>query len=252
VEPPAKSDGGLFTAAKRVRSFEDIVTQIREAIIDGRLAPGKRLPGERELSAIFGVSRSTLRESLRMLEAIGVIEIRPGTHGGVVVTGPGEDQVGSALGALIRFRGATAAELAEFRTGFEGENAQLAAERADDEDLAELDAIAQRFAANAAVQETPWRTLAEVDLAFHEAVARASKNQVRVAIMLGISQAFYAASSALSPLASPKVRKTIVRELNQISAAIRDRDASLARSRMRRHVHKFAELERKVSEGQIG
>jgi GntR family transcriptional repressor for pyruvate dehydrogenase complex len=250
LKPPPQSDGALFTAARRVRSFEDIVTQIREAIIDGRLTTGERLPGERDLCRIFGVSRSTLRESLRMLEAVGVIEIRPGAHGGVMVTGPGEDQVGSALGALIRFRGATAAELAEFRTGFEGENAHLAAQRADDEDIAQLDGLVERFAAAVAVPETPWRTLAELDLAFHEAMARASKNQVRLAIMLGISQAFYAASSALSPLASPKVRKTIARELELIAQAVRQRNANLARSRMRRHVHKFAELERKVSEGQ--
>ena len=60
-----------FDKARRVRSFDDVVEQLREAIYSGRIRPGERLPGERQLSEEFGVGRPTLREALRSLEAVG-------------------------------------------------------------------------------------------------------------------------------------------------------------------------------------
>jgi GntR family transcriptional repressor for pyruvate dehydrogenase complex len=234
----------LFTEAKRVRSFDDIVAQIRDRVISGQLQSGERLPSERDLCRIFGVSRATLREGLRTLEAVGVVEIRPGSHGGVFAAEPDAGQVASALEALIRFRGATAHDLAEFRTTFEAESAYWAAIRADRNDIDELDRIVREFDAQARDPNLPWQPLSRLDLAFHETIARTSKNQVRVAIMLGISRPFYRASSSLEPLASPKVRKAIARELALITEAIRQHDSALARSRMLRHVKKYSELER--------
>src|SRR3954462_2959257 len=91
--PPAT----LFTEVKRTRSSDDVVDQIRTAIISGQLKTGDRLPNERDLCGIFGVSRATLREGLRTLEALGAIEIRPGAAGGIFAAEPQADQVGAAL-----------------------------------------------------------------------------------------------------------------------------------------------------------
>ena len=110
---PAGAASGLFTEVKRTRSSDDVVTQIRDAIIAGRLKTGDRLPNERELCRVFGVGRSTLREGLRTLEALGVIDIRPGAAGGIFTSEPQADHLGSALEALLRFRHATVQELAE-------------------------------------------------------------------------------------------------------------------------------------------
>src|SRR3954471_9329941 len=74
-----------FVPAQRVRSFDHIVGQIRDAISSGGILPGERLPSERDLGVAFGVSRTTLREALRALEAQGVIEIRTGSRGGAFV-----------------------------------------------------------------------------------------------------------------------------------------------------------------------
>jgi DNA-binding FadR family transcriptional regulator len=76
---------------------------------------------------MFEVSRPTLREALRTLEVLGILDIRPGRSGGIFVSEPDGGSVGSALAALIRVRGATAAELDEFRSSFEGETAAWAA-----------------------------------------------------------------------------------------------------------------------------
>src|SRR3977135_4221077 len=93
-----------FVPAQRVRSFDHIVDQIRDAISSGGITPGERLPSERDLGATFGVSRTTLREALRALEAQGVLEIRTGSRGGAFVAEPSADLVAGALGNLLRFR----------------------------------------------------------------------------------------------------------------------------------------------------
>ena len=75
----------LFRAAKQNRIFQDVVEQIQEAIIEGHLKVGDRLPPERELKEMLQTSRSTLREALRVLEQKGLIEIKLGMGGGAVV-----------------------------------------------------------------------------------------------------------------------------------------------------------------------
>jgi GntR family transcriptional regulator, transcriptional repressor for pyruvate dehydrogenase complex len=241
----------LFTEARGIRSSDEIVAQIRDAVLSDRLTAGDRLPNERDLCVTFGVSRGTLREGLRTLEALGVIEIRPGSAGGIFVAKPDGYHVGSALEALLRYRKVTVDELAEFRVSFESETARLAARRADEHDLEHLDAIADRFLA-AARADVPWPTLVDLDISFHEGLAAATKNQVRVAIMLGIHWALQQASISIADYASPAMRRKIGLELKSIAAAVRAGDARLAAGRMRRHVKKFSELERQVSAARDG
>src|SRR6185503_13978926 len=123
---------------RRSRSFDDVLEQLREAILSGRIRPGDRLPGERQLCESFGVGRPTLREALRSLEAVGLIEVRPGKGGGSYAATPAASTVGDALAALVNLRGASLEDLAEFRVDFESENASWAARRADAADLTAL------------------------------------------------------------------------------------------------------------------
>ncbi|HZU16950.1 MAG TPA: GntR family transcriptional regulator, partial [Candidatus Dormibacteraeota bacterium] len=87
--PPDAGDGDRrsgvsfeFTRVRPARVSNEVVAQIREAIFSGRYQPGDRLPTERELSRQFGVSRVTVRDALRALEAAGLIEVRVGGQGG--------------------------------------------------------------------------------------------------------------------------------------------------------------------------
>ena len=75
----------MFKKAKQNRVFQDVVEQIQDAIIKGKLKPGARLPAERELKDLFNTSRGTLREALRVLEQKGLIEIKLGVSGGAIV-----------------------------------------------------------------------------------------------------------------------------------------------------------------------
>ena len=80
--------------------------QIRQAIVSGELQPGDRLPAQRQLAETFGVGRTTLLASLRILEKSGLIVIRPGAKGGSYVTTPSIEQVGEALDLCLRRQGA--------------------------------------------------------------------------------------------------------------------------------------------------
>src|SRR3954451_3206199 len=131
----------LFSEVKRTRSSDDVVSQIRNAVVAGELKRGDRLPSERDLCQLFAVSRATLREGLRTLEALGAIEIRPGAAGGIFVWVPQREQVGAARDALLRFSRATARELAEFRVSFESETARWAAQLADRDDVTRLQGL---------------------------------------------------------------------------------------------------------------
>lgn len=249
---PARKAPGAFTEVKRTRGSDDIVAQVRDAIIARRVEPGDRLANERDLGRAFGVSRATLREGLRVLEALGAIEIRPGATGGIFVAEPQGDQVGLALEALLRFRRVTALELSEFRGSFERETAQWAAERATPEDVAQLEEIVRRFSELAYEPSTPWDELSELDIEFHLAVAHAAHNEVRVAIMLGIHRALRRASGSIAAYMSPPEREGIARELAGIVGAIAAKRPSLASKRMWRHVTKFSTLEREVQERERG
>ena len=139
----------MFKAAKQTRIFQDVVDQIQETILAGKLMPGEMLPSERELKAMLQVSRGTLREALRVLEQKGLIEIKLGVGGGAVVQDISYDQINESLALLIRYQKVSLQHLTEFRVGVEGRVSALAAERATPADIIRLKALleqARRFA----------------------------------------------------------------------------------------------------------
>jgi DNA-binding FadR family transcriptional regulator len=128
----------MFREARQNRVFEDVVNQIQEAILDGRLKPGDRLPSERDLGEMFKTSRGTLREALRVLEQKGLIEIRLGVSGGAVVRDANTGPMCEGLTLLLRSQMVSLDHLAEFRRAVEGMVTALAAERVKPEDISTL------------------------------------------------------------------------------------------------------------------
>ena len=134
-------DRSLFTAVVPNRMSEAIVEQIKSLIRSNQLLPGDRLPSERDLGERLGVSRVTVREALRVLEAGGLVDIRVGARGGAFVTSPSSVQLGSGLANLISLSPLTAAEVTESRQVVELGIIPLVVERATDEDIADLRAM---------------------------------------------------------------------------------------------------------------
>ncbi len=234
-DPPAPIDHP-FTAVRITRSFDEVVRQLHDGLLSGRYAAGDRLPNERELGELMGVGRSTVREALRTLELQGLVEVRPGRSGGIFVAEPSGRNVGEALETLLRFRPPSRGELLEFRVSFEGETAWWAARRATPEEVERLLGLAAAVAEAAA--DGAWERLAEHDVAFHETVAEAARNQVRVAVMQAINHPLREAVQAMGVTADAEVMGAVADDLQAIAAAIRDGDADAARDRMREHVER--------------
>lgn len=168
---PARDDD-MFQAVSLARVSQLIVQQIRVLIRQGRLQPGDRLPSERELCERFGVSRVTVREALRVLEAGGLIEIRVGARGGAFVTAPTSAQVGAGLADLIALSSLTATDITEARQVVEVGIVPLVVERATDEDIADLRAMCDAHAAALTTETYSMSMSAD----FHVRLAAATHN----------------------------------------------------------------------------
>lgn len=133
----AQNGGSATLMVQRVRpAYEQVATQLRDLIIRGDVAPGDRLPVESELPAMFGVSRSTIREALRVLSSQNLVATRRGVHGGTFVVKPQPEYVGdfleASLGLMTVDDSLSIDELIEVREMLEVPAARLAAVRRSD------------------------------------------------------------------------------------------------------------------------
>jgi GntR family transcriptional regulator, transcriptional repressor for pyruvate dehydrogenase complex len=135
---PGRAGRDLYTTVSSNRMSEAVVDQIRSLIRGEQLRPGDRLPSERELGERMGVSRVTVREALRVLEANGLVEIRVGARGGAFVTAPSSAKIGTDLADLIILSPLTAVEVTEARQVVELGIIPLVVERATEQDIADL------------------------------------------------------------------------------------------------------------------
>jgi GntR family transcriptional repressor for pyruvate dehydrogenase complex len=162
--------GDLLSRVSVGRISEVIVDQIRLLIRSGQLTAGDRLPSERELCERFGVSRVTVREALRVLEANGLVDIRVGARGGAFVTAPTSEGIAD----LISLSSLSALEVTEARMVFELGLVPLVCERATEEDIAALYAICDRSSvALETADEYPLALSAE----WHTRFARCTHNR---------------------------------------------------------------------------
>src|SRR5215216_6352113 len=141
-ENPAEA--ALFEPIAATRASSTIADQIRSAIVGGRLAAGDRLPPERELAEQFGVSRVTVRDALRALEAMGLIKVRVGARGGAFVTAPTGSHIGQTMSDMMMMQAITPADIVEARLIVELGTVTLACVRATEPDLDALRTLADR------------------------------------------------------------------------------------------------------------
>jgi GntR family transcriptional regulator, transcriptional repressor for pyruvate dehydrogenase complex len=120
------------------KTHEIVAEQIRRQIVDGELEAGERLAPEEELTAHYGIARTTLREALRVLESQGLIAIRRGRNGGPVVTHPDLRPISTALVVALQLRGTTVGDLDTARQMIEP---QIAGQLARSHTEADLEAL---------------------------------------------------------------------------------------------------------------
>jgi GntR family transcriptional repressor for pyruvate dehydrogenase complex len=228
----------LFVPVAGGRISDAITEQIRTAILERRLQPGDRLPNERDLAERFGVSRVTVRDALRRLEAGGLLEIRVGASGGPFVTVPSTGMVGQGISHMLVLSEVDPDEIAEARLILELGTVTLAVDRATDEDIATLRSLCEEAQAALAAGEYETRLSRE----FHAALGHAAHNRA-----IEMVTATFA-----GPLSMHSVREReeedwsherSVEQHIELVDAIADRDAERARRIMRAHLTRSAHVD---------
>jgi GntR family transcriptional repressor for pyruvate dehydrogenase complex len=151
---------------------EQLVEVMKSWVLQGVIAPGERMPPERELATLLKVSRSSLRPALKTLEVMGVLEARQGS--GTYLTESAETILSQPSDRLLPLRGVSFAELFEARRAMEIEAAAFAAARASVQDIAELGALIERMRRNLTHPAAYYAS----DVAFHQKIAQVSGNAV--------------------------------------------------------------------------
>jgi DNA-binding FadR family transcriptional regulator len=232
----------MFAPVTVTRASSSIAEQIRGAILTGKLSEGERLPPERELAAQFGVSRVTVRDALRALEAMGLIEVRVGARGGAFVTVPTGSVVGQTMSDMMMMQALSPEDIVEARLVVELGTVTLACARATDDDIAkmrELNEVAKRqIRAKTYTRELSWD--------FHSLIAQMAHNTA----LEGVTHSFRNTLS-MHPIRAREANMghaRTVEEHARIFDAIERRDGATARVEMARHLLRGTGLEERESQ----
>ena len=221
-----------FEPIKPTRAHEAILAQIERKILEGELAPGDRLPSEREMMATFGVSRPTVREALRVAESLGLVAVRHGDPGGPRVLGQPSVGVTRVLEGLLSAERTSVAELLEARMVLEGAAARLAAAAQTPTALAPLEEAYRQME-----QAPDFPAFVEADALFHRRVAEVSGNRLLVVFLTALRDPIVRLIAASLPGATEAAARVSVLQAHRgIVKAIRDRNATAADRRSRRHL----------------
>ena len=219
----------------RKKSISDeIVDQLVDLISRKMLKPGERLPPERDLCRQFSVGRTTLREALRSLATLGIVEGRVGE--GTFISEDSSRHLEKSLqwGLLLDERGVE--DLIETRLMLECQTAEAAAQRATPEDIAVIHSTVEDLEKSMDDQER----FLETDLSFHLAIARASGNRILANLLSQIRNYLHQwIVQSLDDLTSPEGERRArlsLEEHHTILAAIETRDPETARESMRIHI----------------
>ena len=225
-----KSD---FEIIRRNKVYEEVAKQIERLILK-KLKPGDTLPSERELAEMLQVSRSSIRDAIRGLELMGLVEPRQGA--GTIVREISAESVVNPFANTLKQQREQVSELLDFRLMLEPPLAARAATHATDDELAEMEEILQRQEAKmqrgeAAVNE---------DTEFHYSIALASGNTV-VLKVLDVVMDLLRDTRERSLQVEGRAQRSLAGH-RRILAAIKRRDAESAKAAMRRHVEDVEEI----------
>lgn len=239
----------MFQQAKQNRIFQDVIDQIQEAILQGSLKAGDKLPAERELKEMFKTSRGTLREALRVLEQKGLITIKTGVNGGAIVKAVTTHQVSESLALLVRFQRVSLRDLAEFREGVEGMVTGLSAERAKKEDIQYLKHLLREAKINLDQGVSHWDEFIHLDNTLHMALAHIAGNPVYESVLQTVHDNINRYYDRFLPK-EEEIMRVNYQDLRKILKAVENGQAAKARLLAQDHVNRFNRfMEEKEQQG---
>lgn len=227
----AEPEGGVqlnIEPIMREGASEKVVHRLLALVKTGDLKPGDRLPGERELAEMFHVSRPTMRESIRALAVLGVVNPRHG--GGIFISALEAADLLGPLSFFLTLKEVEVDRLYQARAVIEGEIAALAAKAATSADIDQLEALIERQK-NCIDRPAEYRV---VDTAFHELLSELSGNPflARAAISMNVlGMEFRKIASE-----SERVIAGSIADHQRVCTAMRTKDAEAARLAMQQHM----------------
>jgi GntR family transcriptional repressor for pyruvate dehydrogenase complex len=231
------TDSPFHPVAHR-RAFEDVIFQVEEAIADGRLQAGDRLPPERELAQQLAVSRASVREALRVLEAFGIVTARRGrgADAGSVVTSGDHSGLAGVLRISASLLRIPLGDLVDVRVAIEAMTARAAAERGAANELTEIAKVMQDV--------TDRGEFLELDTSFHVELARVSGNALAPMLMDALREAIARQMrAAFDDVADwDDTRERIAGDHREIADAIAARDPEAAEAAVVGHIRNFYAL----------
>lgn len=220
--------------------------QLEQLIVERTYQPGDRLPSEAEMGQMLGVSRTVVREAVRLLSAKGLVEARAGS--GIYVTGPGFGMMEEPMSLLIRSQYVTAENLIEVRETMEVRIAGLAAERATAEEIEKIDEAVR-------VLQKPRLTVnefVEADLGFHNLLASATGNPLFTVLSHSMNEVMAKLHAGAYRLDSAVCVQSALQCHTKILLAVKGRNPIAARQAMEEHLVDSREWTRRVAESAKG
>ena len=223
-----------FEAVRKTKLYEQVAKQIERLILDGLLKPGDKLPPERELVEMFQVSRSSVRDAIRTLELMGLVEARQGE--GTVVRDPSPGSTVNPLFAMLGRKRELVGELLDVRKMIEPPLAARAAAHASAEEIAYLEDILRRQKEKVRRGELA----IEEDSEFHYTIATAAKNSV-VLKVLDVLMDLLRESRERALQVDGRLQRSFAGH-QRILRAIKRHDAAAAEAAMHQHVEEIEEI----------
>lgn len=221
-----------YAPIKKQKVHEIIIGRIKESIESGELKPGDKLPAERDLAAMFSVSRGPIREALSVLASKGIITVKPGS--GIFLNHNDKDELFSLFDSILNDGEQDIFELLELRIGVESYAAFFAAQRRTVQDLKRIKSALDQMESSIKQGELA----VEEDFAFHTAIIEASHNSMMINTFKLISDIFIQGvyQARIDALKIPGKTEEVFVEHRLVYEAILASDAEMARKAMADHI----------------
>ena len=237
--------GNMFKEVRQSKITQKIFSQIRTAILEGKLKPGDKLPAEKKLVEQFQVSKQTLRESLRALEHMGLIDVRKGIGGGAFIVEVDIEITKESLANYLYFKNLTIENLSEFRRLIEPAAAKIAAQNISSDELEALRLLGESARENLKMNRI--RDAARDEFNFHRFIAGLTDNPILILFLDFVESMLDDFKIVLKPDAA--FFETVLDAHDRIYEAIKARNAELAAAEMLEHVEAVGDHLRGLQEG---
>jgi GntR family transcriptional repressor for pyruvate dehydrogenase complex len=244
----------MFESVKSNKVSEHIIEQIRTAVFERRLRPGDKLPSERELMEKFKVSKATLREALRSLEALGFLEIRKGVTGGAFVTEVNMRKARDCFKNFLLFKNLSLKDLSEVRLLLEPYIVEKATLAITQEDLHRLEKLI-KDSEHAIKNDTSFASRG-VEIEFHRIIASITGNPILIFILDFVEDLLIDTKEILKP--GKEFSGKVLRAHKRIYNALLEKNVKKVHEEMVRHIREVekdlvaANKERRIEKGRFG